>query len=290
MFGKGDSLRNLACYHYCSLCMSLPTISARGKAIHDVYRKWGVPEQFLHGNLMTASELLRLLGAIQNRIPEMNARVMPSSFDPDDSALCAFPSRKTAGWNSCERVLRDSGARGVMMRLPLFWQVEPNLFAACQAAGAFIFINDADNMPLGTAAVRDAHIDTIVTDAGNAHAFARYLLEKKSGMAKTWIIVHAPHTDIAPVPKALEDLHIRVAQEVHVFPGVPVLVQCTLLEKNKESSFHVSDSYEHEKTKDGLALTSTDASPLPFFRYELPLRLRDEGQCGCGKTIFAATH
>lgn len=239
---------------------------------------------------MPASEFLELLGAIQSRIPGMNSRVMPSSFNPDDPALCAFPYHHTAGWSSCERTLRDSGAHGVMMRLPLFWQVEPNLFSACQAAGAFIFINDADNMPLGAAAVRDARIDAIVTDAPDAHAFAQYLLEKKSGMAKTWIIVHTPHKDIRPISQILKEPHVRVAQEIHVFPGVPALEQCALLEKNKGSSFHVSDSYGYEKTTDGLALTSTDASPLPLFRYELPLPLHEEGQCGCGKTIFKAIH
>lgn len=290
MFGKGDSLKNRACYHYCSSCMSLPTISARGKTIHDVYRKWGVPEKFLHGDVMPASEFLELLGAIQGRIPGMDSRVMPSSFNPDDPALCAFPYHKTAGWNSCERVLRDSSTHGVMMRLPLFWQVEPNLFSACQAAGAFIFINDADNMPLGAAAVRDARIDAIMTDAPDAHAFAQYLLEKKSGMAKTWIIVHTPHKDIRPISQILKEPHVRVAQEVHVFPGVPVLEQCAFLEKTKEALFHVSGSYEYEKTENSLALTSNDAAPLPFFRYKLPLPLYEGGQCACGKAIFVAAH
>lgn len=270
--------------------MSIETQGTFKRRAHDVYRQWGVPEKFLHGNVMKASEFLELLHTVQHRIPEMNSRVMPSTFNPDDPALCAFPYHKIAGWSSCEHIVRDSGARGVMMRLPLFWQVEPNLFAACHAAGAFIFINDADNMPLGAAAVRDAHIDSIVTDAQDAYAFSKYLLEKKTGMANTWIIVHDSHTSIAPLPHALEASHLRVAQEVHIFPGVPVLEQCTLLQKNKKASFHVSDSYEYETTKESLALTSNDASPLPLVRYELPLPLYEEGQCACGKAIFVATH
>lgn len=269
--------------------MLTETISTLRERIHSAYSKQGVPEQFLHGDVMTAPEFLELLKTIQSHVPGMNSRVMPSSFDPDDPTLCAFPYHKTAGWNSCERVLRDSGAHGVMMRLPLFWQVEPNLFAACRAAGAFIFINDVDNMPLGAAAVRDAHIDAIVTDADDAHAFSQYLLEKKSGMAKVWMIVHTPHKDMVPVPHALKDPRICVAQEVHAFPGVPVLEQCAFLQKNKGASFHVSERYVYEITDDGLALTSNDAAPLPFFRYQLPLPLREEGQCECGKAIFKAT-
>ncbi len=270
--------------------MSMKTQNTFKERAHDVYRRWGVPEKFLHGNVMEESEFLELLATIQHRIPEMDSRVMPSSFNPDDPTLCAFPYHKIAGWSSCERLLRDSGAHGVMMRLPLFWQIEPSLFAACHAAGALIFINDADNMPLGAAAVHIAQIDTVVTDSDDAHKFSNYLLEKKSGMAKTWIMVHTPHKDITPVPQALKATHVRVAQEIHVFPGVPVLEQCALLEKKKEALFHVSDSYEYEKTKDALALTSNDVMPLPFLRFELPLSLHEEGQCGCGKTIFVATH
>ena len=264
------------------------TEESRGK-IFEVYRKWGVPESFLHGNRMPSAEFLRLLMAIQTRIPDMNARAMPSSPDPDDPALMAFPHNAKAGWNSCERTLRELGVHGVMSRLPLFWQIEPSLFAACQKAGAFILINDVGNMPLGAAALRDAEIDAIVTDSQDARTFSAYLADNAVPLGRVWIIVHSPHNSEWEFPNALKDSSVRVAQEVHAFPGVTVLEQCPVLQNKRESHFHVSDGYASEHAGNVLALSGCEDSPLPLFRYELPLPMRIQEVCACGKAVFAVT-
>src|SRR6185369_8776282 len=111
---------------------------------------------------MTLAEFHTLLATMEPTIPAMNCRVVPSSFDPDDPALLAVPRPLEAAWPSVEAALRHFGSRAVMMRLPLFWQAEPLLHAACRAAGAPIFVNEPENMPLGAAALQNG-VDTVVT-------------------------------------------------------------------------------------------------------------------------------
>ncbi len=255
--------------------------------IFEVYRTWGIPETFLHGNRMPSSEFMLLLMAIQERISGMNVRAIPSSFNPDDPTLMAFPHTAKLGWNSCERAIRKSVSHGVLSRVPLFWQTEPNLFAACQKAGALVLINDIGNMPLGAAAIRDAEIDAIVTDSNDALTFSSYLAKSGVPLGRLWIIVHSPDSTVWELPGTLRDNPVKVAQEIHLFPGVTVLEQCSVLQNKKESHFHVSDGYESEHDGDVLILSGCEDAPLPLLRYELPMPMQIRKVCTCGKTVFS---
>ncbi len=256
--------------------------------VRKSYAQWGIPSEFFKDNQTTTPEtFLKLLERIESRIPEMNCRVMPSSFNPDDENLRAFPYHLSPRWGSCERALRESGSHGVMMRLPLFWQVESNLYHACRAANAFLFLNESENMPLGAAALRLAEIDAVVTDTKDAFAFSLYLSSNNSPLDFTWVIVHTADYGAIKIPEILLQEGAKVIQEVHIFPGVPVLEQCSPIWKDKSSFFHVSDDYILEQIGNNDAITSANDAPLPFFRYELPLRLREEKKCSCGKQTFS---
>lgn len=215
---------------------------------------------------MTLADFYKILADIEPKIPDMACRVVPSSFNPDDPQLRAVPRPLEASWPSAEAILKAFGVRAVMMRLPLFWQTEPLLHAACRAAGAPIFTNDPENMPLGAAALSNG-VDTVVTTAADAAAFAGYLAEKHTPLPPFWIIVHQADAPRWEVPTMLRG--VKVAQEVHLFPGVPVLVQCpALVGKNR---YHFSDIHSQE--------------PLPLSELELPFVLKDCGTCVCGKAI-----
>lgn len=149
-------------------------------------------------------------------------RFFPSSFDPDDAHMTGNPLPLDWRWRSAEDALTSWGSRGVMMRLPLFWQLEVPLFHACQSAGAFLFANDVGNMPLGAAAVDIADVDTVVTELDDAAAFASYLTIKRMSLPKYWFIVRKSSHAGAPLPPELTGNGISVHEEVHSSPGIIV--------------------------------------------------------------------
>ena len=236
--------------------------------------------------LLTKKGLNALLDAIEPRIPEMHCRVIPSSFDADDSELRAFPSKSDWKWDSCQKALQNFQTRAVMMRLPLFWQMESPLHAACRSVGAPIFINEPENMPVGAAALSSAEVDTVVTEAGDGFSFSEYLSQKNLPLPRNWVIVHRSD---APwqIPAALRDApEIQVAQEVHAFPGLPILHQCQILARKKASVFHVSDAFALQHDDTGTSITSIGDVLLSLTRFELPFTLATIGTCVCGaKTV-----
>ncbi len=260
------------------------------KRVRKSYALWGISPEFFKDNQTTSPEtFLKLLEKIESKVPEMNCRVMPSSFNPDDENLRAFPYYLAPRWDSLERALRESGSHGVMMRLPLFWQVESNLHHACRATDAFLFLNEPENMPLGAAALRLAEIDAVITDTKDAFAFSLYLSSNNSPLDFTWLIIHSADKDAVKIPEILLGRGAKVIQEVHIFPGVTVLEQCSHIWKDKSPRFHVSDDYILEKIGDKMTVTSANDAPLPFFRYELSLRLSEEKKCSCGEKTFSAS-
>ncbi|MBI5457495.1 hypothetical protein HY971_02095 [Candidatus Kaiserbacteria bacterium] len=236
---------------------------------------------------MTHAELIRKIDEAQDRIRDMPCFVVPTSFDPDDPELRAFPRPLQWKWASVETTLRAFCSRGIVMRLPLFWQIEPALFAAGQAVGTPIFVNDQGNMPVGAAAIRTANMDTVVTDSQDAFKFSSYLLEAGAQFPDAWIIVHPVSRNEWTIPAPLQNSTAHVAQEVHIFPGVPFLEQCEKLAAKKELVFHLSEPYRLEMEGDATYLTSAADDPLPLLRYELPITLVRGEQCLCGKRMVA---
>ena len=226
--------------------------------------------------------LIEVLRRIEPHIQEMNCRIAPASFDPHDPELLAFPRALDWQWRSCEDLLRAFGVHAVMMRLPLFWQVEALLHAACHAAGAPIFTSEPDNMPVAAAALRSVDIDCVVTAAPLAPAFADYLVEEHTTLPNAWILIHEVGASEWTVPRALASC-AHVGQEVHLFPGVPLLWQCAALAQKKEAVFHVSEEFRAELGADATRISNTDGDLLPSYISEFPVTLVKSGACTCGR-------
>jgi len=173
------------------------------------------------------------------------------------------------------------------MRLPLFWQLESPLHTAAKASHATFFINEQENMPVGAEAIRTAGLDTVLTDTSDALVFATYLSEKGKLMPKNWFMVHPVFEPSWNIHAVLRGKNYRVAQEVHIFPGVPFLEQCVFLYEKKEPIFHVCDTFTVEFGKNRTIAKSTKRDILTLWKYELPCLLKEKETCKCGKTIIS---
>jgi hypothetical protein len=172
-----------------------------------------------------------------------------------------------------------------MTRLPAFWQLEPPLHTECRAAKCPIFLNDANNMPLGAAAFEAAEVNMLVTEAADAHAFCAYLKEMDVRTAAAWLIVHRMDADEWTVPQVIaESANVKLAQEVHLFPGCPALVQCKELMHDKQPLFHLTPEYELDTT--GTQLIGGESAILPRHAILLPRTLSPRGTCVCGEAII----
>ncbi len=199
----------------------------------------------------------------------MSQRFIPSSFDPTDRHLAVVPCPASHRWESCKALLARSGAQTLLLRLPLFWQVLSPLYAICKETGTAIYPNEVENLNVGAAALSTAANVAVVTGAADAARFALYLQEKSIPLPKAWLLIHHPQTKAWHMPEVFTGM-IDVQQEIHLFPGVPVLVQCEALARAKTYAFHASEGL--------LALQE---------KYTLPFGIRTiDDPCSCGKEIL----
>lgn len=207
-------------------------------------------------------------------------RLFPTSFDPSDKELTAYARPRTKGWDSVASALRHFKSHGLMMHAPLFWQVEIPLRNACDQAGAFIMIHDVSNMPLGASALQQAQIDMVLATRADAALFSLFLIERKIPLP-VFFIVHPLSEGVPALPVTLQGA--RVAQEVHLFPGVPVLDQCELLMEKGRPLFHVAKDMHAEWLHDHFVLSGAIDDLTPLTQYPLPIALAREALCPCGR-------
>jgi hypothetical protein len=225
-------------------------------------------------------EMTDELLAVQRELERLPCRILPTSFDADDAALAGFPVPAGRRWDGCERMFAHWHPHGVMMRLPLFWQVEVLVWYAARHAGAPVFLNDPENMPLGAAALREGGMDTVVAEARDAAMFAQYLDAEERIRPRYWAVVHRAQ-DAWDVPAALR--HEHLFQEVHALPGLPVLTQCVSLAAAGEPRFHEADGLAYDWR--ARTFRTPEAGPIPSFLLPLPPAAAGAA-CGCGKTIY----
>jgi hypothetical protein len=249
----------------------------------EAYATWGAKREFEHilKNGHTSPDALRrVLDAISRRVRERGFAVVPTSFDADDQSLQAFPQKRDASWLVGETMFKHHGSRGVMLRTPIFWQFGLPVYRACRRVGIPIFVNEPENVPVGAMSLLRGGIDTVVTESMHASILSSYLAEKHLPLPVLWFLIHRALSSEWETPGAFIDSRCAVAQEVHLFPGVPILVQCTLLSGEKSPSFHVANGCDIELGPTcHVSMTST---ALPLYRYVLPLGLRASGTCECG--------
>lgn len=172
-----------------------------------------------------------------------------------------------------------------MCMLPFFWQIEPLLFAAARGAGAPLFMTQPDNFAVAARAIDTAETNTVITTASTAQAFAQDLTQHGDTHPDTWLLVGLFGETAHDLPIVASSA--RVTSEIHIVPGVPILVQCEhLLMRKSYKQFHVSE--EFELSFEGGRVLATVRAPevMPLFRLELPFSLKEVGSCQCGKSTM----
>lgn len=249
--------------------------------IWATYDRWGIPQSFAIAP-QTADTLSDMLDEAERRIPEMQCRLFPSRFDPDDARLRAFPRPIQWHWSSAERILRHFGAQVVMTRLPHFWQLESPIHLICRNVGAPLFTNEVENVPVAAAAIVSANVDAVITASTSVQSFATFLTEHAIEIPKLWLLILDASADDWSVPGSLTGGDVQTAMEIHLSPGVPILYQCPHLAADKKPRFHMSDDYLWQ-LESNTYITSIGGDPVPLYRYTLPCTLVEQGLCHCGR-------
>ena len=251
----------------------------------EILLLWGIqpnPAKETPTHTITRDGLIDLMHSIERKIEGSGCHVVPTSFEPLERTLSGFPRQLQWTWRSCERALRKMGSKSVMSMLPKFWQIEPALNTSCRNIGAMLFPNEPENLPIGAAAIQSIGIDTIVCGVGDSARFSLYLAERNI-LSPSWVLIHRIDSPTWEIPIAVGGTH--VAQEVHLFPGVPVLTQCDTLIEEQKPRFHPSDSYIWEIGTE-TCITSIDNDPFPLTRLILPTAIQATGSCPCGRRVI----
>lgn len=236
-----------------------------------------------------AQQLAPVLDPIQEGIKNMHCRVVPSTSNSGDPYLRALPLAREWRWPSLESHLTRFRPETLIVQLPSFWQVEPLVHAASRAAGAPVCIVEPQNYPLDKAAIRLASANAILAEAGEAGAIADYLHAGQVALPPFWILIHAGDAPSWSTPHLLKSPGLQVAQEVHMAPGVPLLVQCADIVGAQSGTYHRSDLFAWS---DDLAHPSVSTHGSLLFElkdFALPFALKDVGACACGKQLLART-
>ncbi|TSC60967.1 MAG: hypothetical protein Athens041674_920, partial [Parcubacteria group bacterium Athens0416_74] len=94
------------------------------QAAADARAKWAHIGVEVEGQRMTPEMLAISLKKASTYVQSLRGRYAPSSFSPNDTSLTIFPRAESWQWDSIERALANHEGRCLMVRLPLFWQVE----------------------------------------------------------------------------------------------------------------------------------------------------------------------
>lgn len=216
--------------------------------------------------------------------PSPAVRLFPSSFDPDDPSLTALARPNTLRWHTLSEWLTRVSARGVLSRLPLFWQTESIMHAACREARAFLYLNDASNMPVGLAAIEHANVDTIIATQDDAIEFSRFLASRGALVANWYII----HDATARFPSVNLSLATSIRHDIHLAPGISALAECLNHCGATPARFHLVDGFSAMNFGDRIALHSDDGDLDVKEGLAVPFRFTAEPQCTCGLPIIAA--
>ena len=141
-------------------------------------------------------------------------------------------------------------------------------------------------MPVGRVAIRDASLDTVLTTSQDAERFLAHILEAGSAVPQKWVIVH-PLASAPPVlPKGFTPaLRLSMAHEVHLFPGIPLFIQCPHLSKSAHFQFHLANGFVFDPVTSCVSGTQDDI--LPLVNYRLPFHIeKRHDTCACGSPLF----
>ncbi len=268
--------------------MTTPRTHTFKQSPEEAYARFEI-EPTPYGDETSHEALLHLLQRAEKNISKSPFRLVPASFNPLDPSLTAFPRPLQSEWQSLRLYLKVLESRAVMMLLPLFWQMESATYRVCRDSGLLFFVADISNTPVNSLAIDSLTIDTIITTTQDCQAVLSYLSTKQRNIPRSWVFVHSVDAVPQHIPPEFST-GTKVAQEVHVFPGVPILEQCGSLIERRAKTFHASDSYTWVFKSDRTLITSAGDDPLPFIRYRLPFVAIEQGVCVCGKAEIEYFH
>lgn len=234
-----------------------------------------------------AKKLAPILEPLEAGLARMHYRVVPSAFNPNDPYLRALPLAREWRWPTCEEHLKRFSPRTLILQLPSFWQVEPFVHAAARAAQVPVCPIEPQNYPLDRAAVRLASANAILAEAGEAAAVAEHLHAGRAGLPPYWMLVHAGDAPQWRTPDILRGRGLEVAQEVHLAPGVPLLVQCAAIVDKQNDYYHLFELFNWSDDLSNPTITSAGALPFSLTGFALSFSLIDKGACACGKRLVA---
>ena len=255
----------------------------------DAYTRFGIPEgQYTTLSETDTAKLLELLKIAETTLHRIPCRLFPTSFSPGDKRLSAFPVDPSFRWSSLESYLRNHKAISVLSLLPLFWQIESPMSNACRSSGAMLFLGDADNIPISSIAVTTLSSDTVIGEVEHVSSLITDLNKRSIPLPQTLIVIHR-HGDSWSLTEATEHTPCTIIQEVHLFPGISILDQCSKLADLREPVFHLNTQYTLETEKQSSYISSSSKQLFPLYRLKLPYVLEAGGSCECGKKIFKKT-
>jgi hypothetical protein len=244
----------------------------------DVHRIWNLPPPA--GTDTTREQYVAHLRAIGRQFPSLDFHLSPAGFEGDTRGAF-FPHSRETTWHSGQEILKASRSTVVINRLPPFWQMEIAVHRAVRDAGAVPFLNAPSNTAVGAAAVSALEADTVITSAKHSRAFSR-ALQAREQKVSTWVVIHEMSAAGPWESDSLIEGARIIANESHIFPGVPLFVQCIDLARELSLAFHVADGFSLANSR-----VSSDARfPFPFFNLALPFSAMEKGACVCGKQLF----
>ena len=253
----------------------------------DVSRsKWRAAGVELTAAPMTRASLTESLKKAANVVHDAHGRYVSTVFDQESDDVGVYPRAEQAAWDSAVDVLARYSGAGVMMRAPLFWQLEIPLFEACRKSGTFIFVNDRGNMPLGAAAIKRGSMQVVVTDADDANAFAQHLLLHGDPFPKSWLVIQKSGR-LVPISSALTGSGSQVHEEIHAIPGLPIFVQCAGIIGS--GSYHTVPEFAYEFGHTTY-VTGPERDPLPLVRFDAECTAKEVSVCACGKTTYMVSN
>jgi len=235
-----------------------------------------------------AQKLLPILEPLQDKIKDWHCRVVPSTANSADSAFRALPLAREWRWHTCEEHLKRFNADTLILQLPSFWQVEPFVYAAAHNAKTPMCIIEPQNYPLDKASIKLASANAVLAEATEAAAIAEYLHAGQIELPPYWMLVHAADATSWRTPHLLQNRQLEVAEEVHLAPGVPLLVQCGHSMTAQNNLFHRSSLFEWNSDLAAPAISTSEKMPMLFSltNFALPFQLKDRGVCACGQTLL----
>jgi hypothetical protein len=246
---------------------------------------WGVPHALVTSKDPMEIQQLRTVLEKTDVRHQSAYTYTPDSFCAEDDGMQVIPRKVKWEWSSLEKLICNTNLRGLLFALPTFWQLEPAAKRASRKAGLPIFVAIPSNIPVLAASINYAEMDTVIAEPQTAIQLGLFLAERNLKFPKMWVLIQQASASSFAPPISLPETS-RVTQEVHLFPGFPILFQCDHLSRAVSPLFHPETAYFFESDDRGTYITST-ADPFPFLQLRLPFQLQQAGmECLCGNTVM----